>query len=328
MTEATADGADSCGGRVPDDRVPCVGLVLGGGGTVGAAYHAGALAALDYDLGWDPRAADVIVGTSAGSIVGALLRRGVAASDLAALNVGAELLDHRPQVVASLRQRPAFPPMTIGGMLRPPHLPALSALYGLARMAARRRRLPVGALSVLLPEGLEILQSHLTFLDDVVGEDWPDESLLIAAVRRRDLHRTIFGSRPTRPSLSTAVAASSAVPGYFADVRVNGDAYVDGGVISATNADVLAHERIDLAVVISPMTGDVGRRSATDLARRICRRDLSPRVAGTRPQGHPRRRDRTRSRRVAAHLGRLHERQLRDRDRPGRVSRYRDADRR
>lgn len=49
-----------------------VGLVLGGGGAVGQAHHAGVLAALEHDLGWDPRTADVIVGTSVGSITGTL----------------------------------------------------------------------------------------------------------------------------------------------------------------------------------------------------------------------------------------------------------------
>jgi NTE family protein len=47
-----------------------VGLVLGGGGVVGVAYHAAALAAIERDLGWEPRPAEVVVGTSAGSLVG------------------------------------------------------------------------------------------------------------------------------------------------------------------------------------------------------------------------------------------------------------------
>ena len=68
-----------------------VGLVLGAGGVVGQAYHSGVLAALEHDLGWDPRTAEVIVGTSAGSITGALLRNGVPASELAAWSVRAPL---------------------------------------------------------------------------------------------------------------------------------------------------------------------------------------------------------------------------------------------
>src|SRR5580658_7949169 len=65
-------------------RGPAVGLVLGAGGIVGQAYQAGVLAALQREIGWDPREANIIVGTSAGSITGAALRCGVPATDLAA----------------------------------------------------------------------------------------------------------------------------------------------------------------------------------------------------------------------------------------------------
>ncbi len=61
-----------------------VGLVLGAGGVVGQAYHAGALAALERDHWWDPRSASIIVGSSAGSVTATLLRLDVPASDLAA----------------------------------------------------------------------------------------------------------------------------------------------------------------------------------------------------------------------------------------------------
>src|SRR5271165_5467147 len=66
-------------------RTARVALVLGAGGVVGQAYHAGVLSALESQIGWDPRSADVVVGSSAGSITGTLLRLGVAASDLSAL---------------------------------------------------------------------------------------------------------------------------------------------------------------------------------------------------------------------------------------------------
>ncbi|WNV76542.1 patatin-like phospholipase family protein [Geodermatophilus sp. DSM 44513] len=70
-----------------------VGVVLGGGGVVGQAYHSGVLAVLQNDVGFDARTADVIVGTSAGSITGTLLRLGVSAEDLAAWTVRAPLSD-------------------------------------------------------------------------------------------------------------------------------------------------------------------------------------------------------------------------------------------
>ena len=65
-----------------------IGLVLGAGGAVGGAFHAAVLDALAEDTGWDPRTAEVIVGTSAGSVTGALLRAGLAPADLAARALG------------------------------------------------------------------------------------------------------------------------------------------------------------------------------------------------------------------------------------------------
>src|SRR3954462_8370807 len=68
-----------------------IGLVLGGGGVVGQGYHSGVLAVLQHDFGFDARNADMIVGTSAGSITGTLLRLGVSPEDLAAWPVTAPL---------------------------------------------------------------------------------------------------------------------------------------------------------------------------------------------------------------------------------------------
>jgi NTE family protein len=68
--------------------MPRIGLVLGAGGVLGHAFHVGVLKALEEATGWDPRDADVIVGTSAGSHVAAYLRAGASASDLAARIAG------------------------------------------------------------------------------------------------------------------------------------------------------------------------------------------------------------------------------------------------
>jgi NTE family protein len=271
----STDGGDAPTNVVSDrfGVAPRVGLVLGGGGAVGAAYHAGALAALEHDLGWDPRHAAVIAGTSAGSIVGALLRRGVAPTDLAAMTVGARLLNSDPELIRALTDRPTFPPLGLRHLLRLPRIPTPGAVVGLARLAAKYRAIPFGALSALLPAGREVLSPYLTFLDGNGNSPWPEEPLLVAAVRRRDLRRTIFGATPTPPKLSLAVAASCAIPGYFADVRVDHHRYIDGGIASATNADVLRGHDIDLAIVISPMTGS-GTRSASQLIRELCRTTL------------------------------------------------------
>src|SRR5919199_2292215 len=58
-------------------RSPKVGLVLGAGGVMGGAWLTGGLEALATETGWDPMTADRIVGTSAGSMIGALVAAGV-----------------------------------------------------------------------------------------------------------------------------------------------------------------------------------------------------------------------------------------------------------
>src|SRR5258708_5386455 len=75
-----------CRHRTRAPRVPApprIGLVLGAGGAVGGAFHAGVLSTLADELGWDARTAEVVVGTSAGSATGAILRAGLSPDDLA-----------------------------------------------------------------------------------------------------------------------------------------------------------------------------------------------------------------------------------------------------
>ena len=66
-----------------------IGIVLGAGGPLGQAYHLGVLTALTELSGWDARDCEALVGTSAGSLIGAYLRRGLSAADLASAYLGA-----------------------------------------------------------------------------------------------------------------------------------------------------------------------------------------------------------------------------------------------
>ena len=266
---------------------PRVGLVLGGGGAVGAAYHAGALAALEHDLGWDARQADVIVGTSAGSLVGAFLRLGVPPTDLAALTVGATAQSAGDAVATWILDRPSFAPISVGHILRAPRRPSPSMLLGLAKLTARQRARPVGALSMFLPDGRERLAPHLELLDRMPQMASVDQALLVCAVRRRNWRRTVFDARDPSVPLSAAVAASCAVPGYFADVAINGETYVDGGAISPTNADVLRRHDLDLAIVVSPMTGAAHWPSLSHLVRQLCRRTLDQELRSLHRHGIP-----------------------------------------
>lgn len=233
-----------------------VGLVLGAGGVVGQAYHAGVLAALEHDCGWDPRTADVVVGTSAGSITGTLLRVGVPASELAAWVVQAPLSDEGMVLQDMLGSEiPAFEPFRVLPLLR--RLPDPPGREMLQRAVIRPWSFrPMAAALALLAPGRFDIAEQLGMLREVEGTSWPEQDLWICAVRRRDGRRVVFG-RPGSPHapLHLAIAASCAVPGYFAPVTIEDHTYVDGGAHSPTNAAILREKELDLVIVVSPMSG-------------------------------------------------------------------------
>ena len=268
---------------------PRIGLVLGAGGVVGQAYHAGVLAALEHDLGWDPRTADVIVGSSAGSVTGSLLRLGVSASDLAAWAVEAPLSVEGAPMMEQLGGRevdPDFPAPSPLDLFRPWRLPPVPLLR---RIAARPWAFrPTTSAMTMMPAGRIDIVEKAEVLHAISGDDWPD-GLWICAARRRDGGRVVFGREgsPYAP-LGRAVAASCAIPGYFAPVRIGNVSYFDGGVYSPTNADVLRDERLDLVVVLSPMSAAGGvARSADAPFRFLAHRKLQQEVGRLRSRGTP-----------------------------------------
>ena len=261
------------------------GLVLGAGGVVGQAFHAGVLAALEQELGWDPRAADVVVGSSAGSITGAALRLGVTGADLAAWTSDAPLSPAGEEFFAAVgTAADDLPRPTVAGLLQGWWLPS-------ARLLARALARPWGvraaaAASTVLPAGRYDLQERTRVLDGITGH-WP-QGLWVCAARRADGGRVVFGrSGAPTARLSQAVAASCAIPSCFSPVRIGHHQYVDGGVHSPTNADVLRRARLDLVVVVSPMSAAHGSSRSADAAvrwaahRRLEREVRQLRAAGT-----------------------------------------------
>src|SRR5205807_3205799 len=118
----------------------------------------------------------------------------------------------------------------------------------------------------------------------VIGDDWPDRSLWLCAARADDGRRVVFGQVGSPPTdVSTAVAASCAVPWLFAPVEIDGVSYVDGGVYSPTNLDLLADRGLDLVIVVSPMSVARHRVRPIDLPlRRLFRLRLGREAAKVR----------------------------------------------
>ena len=225
-----------------------VGLVLGAGGLTGEAFHAGALAAITDVTGWDPRSSQLVVGTSAGSIVGTYLRLGISADDLAA-----HLCHEQPSSSASelfdrMGPEAAFLPE---GPRTWPRLPTPALLAAMVR----GRVMPHAVLASVLPAGRVPTDPWARRIRRMAGPGWPPEPLWICALRLGDARRTVFGRAGAPPvDVADAVAASCSIPSFFQPVEIGGRRYVDGGVHSPTNADVLRHEALDLVIVLSPMS--------------------------------------------------------------------------
>lgn len=151
-----------------------------------------------------------------------------------------------------------FAPFRVSDLLR--HIPSLPGRHMLQHVVVRPWHIrPVTAALALLAPGSHDITEQLTALREIEGREWPERDLWICAVRRRDGRRVVFGREgsPEVP-LHLAVAASCAVPGYFAPVHIDDHTYVDGGAHSPTNAATLRSRGLDLVLVVSPMSGPSG----------------------------------------------------------------------
>ena len=243
-----------------------IGLVLGAGGVTGGAFHAGVLSALAEATGWDARTADVIVGTSAGSGTAAILRAGLSPRDLAARALG------RPFSPEGARLLASAPPPIARFPLRPEvraqrYRPAAPRTFAAAALRPWSARLGVLAAG-LMPTGTVPTTMIAEGLAPFFVDGWPARPLWICAVDLDTGRRVVFGREGSPPAkVSDAVAASCAIPGFFQPVEIGGARYVDGGVHSPTNADLMQHVDVELVVVSSPMSS-AGRRvrAAADVA--------------------------------------------------------------
>ena len=268
---------------------PRIGLVLGAGGMTGGAFHAGVLSALADVTGWDPRSAEIVVGTSAGSLTGAVLRAGLSVADIRNRALGRPLTAEGRRLTSRLT-----PPPAAGFRLRPegPRARGRAAPAGaLARMAMRPWEVRPGAvMSALLPPGRISTEMITGGMEPLFGRTWPTDPLWVCAVRLDTGRRVVFGRDGNTPSVGEAVAASCAIPSYFAPVTIDGVDHVDGGVHSPTNLDVFGGLGLDLVVVSSPMSlagRSLPQVTADWAVRRYCRAQLDREAIAVRRRGTP-----------------------------------------
>ncbi|NND75682.1 MAG: patatin-like phospholipase family protein [Ilumatobacter sp.] len=258
--------------------MPSIGVVLGAGGLVGAAYHAGVLTAL-AESGFDARDAEIIVGTSAGATLAATLRAGFPPLDLARRNLDQRLSPEALAIVARTGGPPSLDlrPRRRSGPPRP-------ASPGLLVRAARH---PVKALTGLLPTGTVPTDEIGTRIDALFdGQSWPGRTTWICAVDLGNGDRVVFGRDDIAAPIGVAVRASSSIPGFFEPVTHQGRRYVDGGVHSPTNADLLAGLDVDIVVIVSPMSAtSAGQSASLPSARPLHARRLAGEVAALRAAG-------------------------------------------
>jgi NTE family protein len=237
-------------------------LVLGAGGVMGGAWLTGALAALAAETRWDPRSAARIVGTSAGAMMGALVAAGVPPWFMVAHSAG-EVFEGvtdasgRPAAEAerdagaSFRLHRGLPPIGPGSWRL--------ALTTLTRPAD----FPVAArLSGWLPRGVVSTEPLKDTVRRVVPSGWAEHpSLWLVACDYRTGERVVFGrGDDPRAELADAVAASCAIPGFYHPVVIAGRRYVDGGMWSASNLDLLRGCGLDLVICLNP-TSSLDRSS-------------------------------------------------------------------
>jgi NTE family protein len=249
-----------------------IGLVLGAGGVVGAAWMTGALHAVQEHLPGPLGELDMIVGTSAGSVLAAALRCGVSLEQMVALQRGESVPGLRSAGVRDLDDGP-LPPR--------PQLRAGSPRLMLATLLTPRRVQPGVGVSAWLPRGRarhEALRATVEALQRMAAAEgvasqassspgassvppasnWADGRTWIVTVDYDSGQRVIFGRDGAPPaSLADAVVASCSIPGWYAPVVIDGHRYVDGGIWSATSLATLAGAGLSHVYVLAPMASVV-----------------------------------------------------------------------
>jgi NTE family protein len=220
--------------------------VLGGGGVRGTSWLMGALHGLVAETGWDPAGSELLVGTSAGAVVAALTASGARPWDA--------LAPDRQDLLRALMEGATFRVELRLRSLAPGSLP----LVGRALRAGPAHVMKI--LAGVLPEGFVSTDPIIRLMREQGPARWPvHQRLWVVATDYATGERVAFG-RTGSPSaeLAVAVAASCAIPGFYRPAEVGGRRYVDGGVYSGANLDLVAGESLDLVICLNPLSSAPG----------------------------------------------------------------------
>ncbi len=258
------------------------GLVLGAGGVVGGSWLVGALEALESETGWSPSGAEIICGTSAGSVVGALTAQGLSPSLMAAYIGGGsieeleELAEQGDRAAEKIDEASYRPTLSL-----PPIGPG-SWRLALSTALQPKRHAPSAVLSGWLPRGFISTAPISRLVERFVHERWPAHpNFWSVACDYSSGRRTVFGrSDAPAASVGDAVAASCAIPGFYHPVKIAGRRYIDGGICSVSNLDLLRDEDLDLVVCLNPMSSlaEMTPRNAADRVAALMRKQAGRRL--------------------------------------------------
>lgn len=218
-------------------------LVLGCGGVLGGAWTIAALESLERELGWDAREADLLIGTSVGAVLAALLGAGVPVTQMVASQLGTA-----PDCVWNHERDTGgiFPPLPRAKLIAPHWLTSRQP-SNLSWFSAA-----VG----LLPEGSADMSGFRRLINHAVPDGtWVKHpNTWMMAVDQDSGERVALGKAgsPT-PPIADAVCASYGVPAWCPPVQIEGRRYVDGGIASPTSADFVLGQAIDEVIVLAPM---------------------------------------------------------------------------
>ena len=232
-------------------------LVLSGGGPVGIAWESGLLGGF-AKAGLDLSKPDFIMGTSAGSFVGARLAMGVTPEDLAAPFLAMD--DAKPAAL------PAGSGDKAGPNASPPNTALLFRRMQQAQASGKSPeaiRADIGAFALEAETIGEdaFIRSFGRWMSELQEDAWPTRGYTCTAVDALTGGFHLW-TKDSGVGLARAVASSCSVPGIYPPVTIKGRRYIDGGMRSGSNADqATGYDRVVVIAIRAGAEGPLAERA-------------------------------------------------------------------